>query len=122
MLACAGADIEIDEALATRSLHKRTGEGCHRIGDTVLDGGRELEGQVLALRALALVYVVDASTAFLERVIDARGRAFYDNAKLQFAGQTVTPYCAGFIEVDPINRMSLVTQLICRLYPLGVRV
>ena len=31
-------------------------------------------------------------------------------------------YCAGFIELDPISRVSLVTQLICRLYPLGVRV
>jgi hypothetical protein len=31
-------------------------------------------------------------------------------------------YCAGFIEFDPISRISLVTQLICRLYPLGVRV
>lgn len=31
-------------------------------------------------------------------------------------------YCAGLIEVEPISRMSLVTQLICRLYPLGVRV
>jgi hypothetical protein len=31
-------------------------------------------------------------------------------------------YCAGFIELDPISRVSLVTQLICRLYWLGVRV
>jgi hypothetical protein len=31
-------------------------------------------------------------------------------------------YCAGFIEFDPISRVSFVTQLICRLYPLGVRV
>ena len=32
------------------------------------------------------------------------------------------PYYAGLIEVDPISRVSLVTRLICRLYPLGVRV
>ena len=31
-------------------------------------------------------------------------------------------YCAGLIEVDPISRVSLVTQLICRFYWLGVRV
>jgi len=29
-------------------------------------------------------------------------------------------YCFGFIEIDPISRVSIVTQLICRLYPLGV--
>ncbi len=31
-------------------------------------------------------------------------------------------YCAGFMEFDPTSRVSLVMQLICRLYPLGVRV
>ena len=29
-------------------------------------------------------------------------------------------YCAGFIELDPISRVSFVMQLICRLYLLGV--
>jgi hypothetical protein len=29
---------------------------------------------------------------------------------------------AGLIDIDPISRVSIVTQLICRLYPLGVRV
>ncbi len=31
-------------------------------------------------------------------------------------------YCAGFIEIDPISRVSSVTQLICKLNWLGVRV
>jgi hypothetical protein len=35
---------------------------------------------------------------------------------------TLAAYCAGFIEIDPISRVSLVTQLICRSYPLGVPV
>jgi hypothetical protein len=33
---------------------------------------------------------------------------------------TPEAYCFGLIEVDPISRVSLVTQLICRLYSLGV--
>ena len=33
---------------------------------------------------------------------------------------TLPAYCFGFIEIDPISRVSLVTQLICRSYPLGV--
>jgi len=37
-------------------------------------------------------------------------------------GPTLAAYCAGFIEIDPISRVSAVTQLICRSYPLGVPV
>jgi hypothetical protein len=37
-------------------------------------------------------------------------------------GTTLAAYCFGCIETDPISRVSLVTQLTCRLYPLGVRV
>jgi hypothetical protein len=35
---------------------------------------------------------------------------------------TLAAYCFGCIETDPISRVSLVTQLICRSYPLGVPV
>ncbi len=31
-------------------------------------------------------------------------------------------YCFGAVETEPISRVSLVTQLICRSYPFGVEV
>ena len=48
--------------------------------------------------------------------------SFSDLLERRLRGRIPTHLCAGFIETDPISRVSLVTQLICRLYPLGVRV